>query len=122
MTSATASDRPDYAPDGEVVELCSDLIRFDTTNYGNGKSNGERDAAEYVAAKLDEVGIESTIYESEPGRATLVAHWEGRMPRPIRCWCTGTWTSYRLIRRTGRSTRSRGRSSTGACGGAARST
>jgi acetylornithine deacetylase/succinyl-diaminopimelate desuccinylase-like protein len=72
----TPSDRP-YTPEAEVVELCSDLIRFDTTNYGNGKSNGERDAAEYVAAKLDEVGIESTIYESEPGRATLVAHWEG---------------------------------------------
>ena len=77
MTSATASDRPSYVPDAEVVELCSELIRFDTTNYGNGKSNGERDAAEYVAGKLDEVGIESTIYESEPGRATLVAHWEG---------------------------------------------
>ncbi|NEA30766.1 M20/M25/M40 family metallo-hydrolase [Streptomyces sp. SID13031] len=77
MTSSSPGDRLSYAPDGEVVELCSELIRFDTTNYGNGKSNGERDAAEYVAAKLDEVGIESTIYESEPGRASLVAHWEG---------------------------------------------
>ncbi|HEY4568886.1 MAG TPA: M20/M25/M40 family metallo-hydrolase, partial [Kribbella sp.] len=77
MTTPTSSERTSYTPDAEVVELCSELIRIDTTNYGNGKSNGERVAAEYVAAKLDEVGIESTIYESEPGRATLVAHWDG---------------------------------------------
>jgi acetylornithine deacetylase/succinyl-diaminopimelate desuccinylase-like protein len=76
----TTPDARQYAPEAEVVDLCAELIRFDTTNYGNGKSNGERDAAEYVAAKLDEVGIESTIYESEPGRATLVAHWEGEDP------------------------------------------
>jgi acetylornithine deacetylase/succinyl-diaminopimelate desuccinylase-like protein len=76
-TSGTPGNRPTYVPEAEVVDLCSDLIRFDTTNYGNGRSEGERVAAEYVAAKLDEVGIESTIYESEPGRATLVAHWEG---------------------------------------------
>ncbi|WBQ08474.1 M20/M25/M40 family metallo-hydrolase [Kribbella sp. CA-293567] len=80
MTFSSPDDRSSYSPDAEVVELCSELIRFDTTNYGNGKSNGERDAAEYVAAKLDEVGIGSTIYESEPGRASLVAHWEGEDP------------------------------------------
>lgn len=122
MTSVTASERPSYSPDAEVVEFCSELIRFDTTNYGNGKSNGERDAAEYVAAKLGEVGIESTIYESEPGRASLVAHWEGRTSPRTRCSCTATWTSYRRIRRTGRSTRSPGRSSTDASGGVVRST
>jgi acetylornithine deacetylase/succinyl-diaminopimelate desuccinylase-like protein len=80
MTFSSLGDQLSYSPDAEVVELCSELIRFDTTNYGNGKSNGERDAAEYVAAKLDEVGIDSTIYESEPGRASLVAHWEGEDP------------------------------------------
>ncbi|MEV8371130.1 M20/M25/M40 family metallo-hydrolase [Kribbella sp. NPDC056861] len=80
MTFSSPGEPSSYRPDAEVVELCSELIRFDTTNYGNGKSNGERDAAEYVAAKLDEVGIESTIYESEPGRASLVAHWEGEDP------------------------------------------
>jgi acetylornithine deacetylase/succinyl-diaminopimelate desuccinylase-like protein len=66
-----------YAPEAEVVQLCSELIRIDTTNYGNGKSVGERRAAEYVADKLAEVGIESRIHESEPGRANLVARWEG---------------------------------------------
>ncbi|WP_179228922.1 M20/M25/M40 family metallo-hydrolase [Parenemella sanctibonifatiensis] len=63
-------------PDSEVVELCSELIRIDTSNYGNDDGPGERDAAEYVAAKLDEVGIESQLYESEHRRTTLIANWE----------------------------------------------
>src|SRR5215207_8194133 len=57
----------------EVVELCSDLIRFDTSN----PTSDERAAAEYVAGKLDEVGIASTLLESEPGRASVVARIEG---------------------------------------------
>jgi acetylornithine deacetylase/succinyl-diaminopimelate desuccinylase-like protein len=66
-----------YDADADVVRLCSELIRIDTTNYGNGKSAGERRAAEYVAEQLAAVGIESQIYESEPGRANVVARWEG---------------------------------------------
>ena len=27
-------DRSDYVPDAEVVDLCRDLIRIDTSNYG----------------------------------------------------------------------------------------
>jgi len=62
----------------EVAELLSELIRIDTTNTGDtATSAGERKAAEWVAAKLDEVGIGSVIHESEPGRASLVARIEG---------------------------------------------
>jgi acetylornithine deacetylase/succinyl-diaminopimelate desuccinylase-like protein len=62
----------------EVAELLSELIRIDTTNTGEtATSAGERKAAEWVAAKLDEVGIASQIFESEPGRASLVARVEG---------------------------------------------
>src|ERR1700752_2685148 len=50
---------------------------MDTSNYGDEDGPGERKAAEHVAALLDEVGIEATIYESEPGRASLVAHSGG---------------------------------------------
>ena len=64
------SDRP---AEDEVVELCSDLIRIDTSN----PTSDERAAAEYVAARLDEAGISSTILESEPGRASVVARIEG---------------------------------------------
>ena len=60
----------------EVVELCSDLIRIDTSN----PTSDERTAAEYVAGKLTEVGIEPTVLESEPGRASVVARVEGVDP------------------------------------------
>src|SRR4051812_38722777 len=65
----------------EVAELLSDLIRIDTTNTGDtATSAGERQAAEWVAGKLGEVGIDSVIHESEPGRASLVARIEGIDP------------------------------------------
>jgi acetylornithine deacetylase/succinyl-diaminopimelate desuccinylase-like protein len=64
-------------PAAEVVDLCSELIRIDTTNYGDGRGPGERSAAERVGELLDEVGIASTVYESEQGRASLIAHWGG---------------------------------------------
>ncbi|GAA4467648.1 M20/M25/M40 family metallo-hydrolase [Phytohabitans houttuyneae] len=68
-------------PVDEVVDICRDLLRIDTTNTGdNATSAGERAAAEYVAAKLDEVGIASTIHESAPGRASVVARIEGTDP------------------------------------------
>ncbi|MBX6370810.1 MAG: M20/M25/M40 family metallo-hydrolase [Acidothermus sp.] len=60
----------------EVVELCAELIRIDTSN----PIKPERPAAEYVAEKLAEVGIESTILESEPGRASVVARIDGADP------------------------------------------
>ena len=66
-----------HDPAAEVVETCRDLIRMDTSNYGDEEGPGERKAAEYVATLLDEVGIESRLYESEPGRTSLVAHWGG---------------------------------------------
>ena len=68
------------APDGEVVDLCRDLIRLDTSNHGDGSGPGERKAAEYVAEKLSEVGIEPVVLESEPGRTTVVARLDGAEP------------------------------------------
>jgi acetylornithine deacetylase/succinyl-diaminopimelate desuccinylase-like protein len=74
-----SNDSPNDAldPAGEVVELCRELIRIDTTNYGNDDGPGERKAAEYVATLLDEVGIESMLYESSPGRTSVIAQWGG---------------------------------------------
>jgi len=68
---------PTTDPTAEVVDLCRDLIRIDTSNYGDESGPGERKAAEYVATLLDEVGIESRIIESESGRSSLVARWGG---------------------------------------------
>ncbi|MFE2096778.1 MULTISPECIES: M20/M25/M40 family metallo-hydrolase [unclassified Streptomyces] len=64
----------------EVVDLCRELIRFDTSNYGDHSGPGERKAAEYVAEKLAEVGLEPKIFESHPGRASTVARIEGEDP------------------------------------------
>jgi acetylornithine deacetylase/succinyl-diaminopimelate desuccinylase-like protein len=60
----------------EVVGLCRDLIRIDTSN----PIKPERPAAEYVAEKLAEVGLEPKIVESEPGRASVVARMAGADP------------------------------------------
>ncbi len=65
----------------EVVELCSDLIRIDTTNTGDTETSaGERVAAEYVAEKLAEIGLETTILESTTNRASVVARIAGQDP------------------------------------------
>jgi acetylornithine deacetylase/succinyl-diaminopimelate desuccinylase-like protein len=63
----------------EVVQFTSDLIRIDTTNRGAGDGH-ERPAAEYVAERLAEVGVEPRILESAPGRANVVARIEGTDP------------------------------------------
>jgi acetylornithine deacetylase/succinyl-diaminopimelate desuccinylase-like protein len=65
----------------EVVDLCRDLIRIDTTNTGDpATSVGERAAAEYVAEKLAEVGLAPQLRESAPGRASVVARVAGTDP------------------------------------------
>jgi acetylornithine deacetylase/succinyl-diaminopimelate desuccinylase-like protein len=61
-----------------TAEIARDLIRFDTTNYGEGRSNGETDAAEYVAEKLRNLGLAPELFDSEPGRTSVVARVKGR--------------------------------------------
>ncbi|MGL4176659.1 MAG: M20/M25/M40 family metallo-hydrolase [Dermatophilaceae bacterium] len=64
-------------PEDEVVAICRDLIRIDTSNYGDGSGPGEAAAAAYVADSLREVGLEPTVYESDPGRTTVVVRVPG---------------------------------------------
>lgn len=64
----------------EVVRICRDLIRIDTTNPGDGTGPGEREAADHVAALLREVGLTPTIIESDPGRASVIVRIPGRDP------------------------------------------
>ncbi|MEO7121965.1 MAG: M20/M25/M40 family metallo-hydrolase, partial [Lacisediminihabitans sp.] len=59
------------------AQIARDLIRFDTTNYGEGKSNGETDAAEYLAEHLTKLGLKPQLFDSEPGRTSVVARVEG---------------------------------------------
>jgi acetylornithine deacetylase/succinyl-diaminopimelate desuccinylase-like protein len=71
----------EYSPAGDVVEICQTLLRIDTSNYGDDSGPGEREAAEYVAALLDEVGIECEMFEAGPRRTQVVAHWGGSPER-----------------------------------------
>ncbi|MET4062408.1 acetylornithine deacetylase/succinyl-diaminopimelate desuccinylase-like protein [Frigoribacterium sp. PvP120] len=61
----------------ETATIARDLIRFDTSNYGGGRSNGEADAAEYVADALRALDLEPLVFESEPGRVSVLARVEG---------------------------------------------
>ncbi len=62
----------------EVARLARDLIRFDTTNYGEGRARGEREAAEYVGSYLEALGLEVEYYEPIPRRTNVVARIAGR--------------------------------------------
>jgi acetylornithine deacetylase/succinyl-diaminopimelate desuccinylase-like protein len=66
----------------EVVELCSELIRIDSTNTGDPATvTGEREAAEYVAAKLAEVGYEvETVESGAPRRDNVFCRLKGSDP------------------------------------------
>jgi len=64
----------------EVVGICRDLIRIDTTNPGDHSGPGERVAAEYVAGLLSEVGLEPLMFESHPKRTSLVTRVAGEDP------------------------------------------
>ncbi len=76
MTFADQSPASTLTAADEVATLLSELIRINTSN----PTHAERPAAEWMAEKLAEVGIESTILESAPGRASTIARVKGRNP------------------------------------------
>ncbi|UYN84310.1 MAG: M20/M25/M40 family metallo-hydrolase [Microcella sp.] len=78
MASDAALDSLD-----DTARIARDLIRFDTTNYGEGRSNGETEAAEYVEAILRDLGLAPELIDSAPGRTSVVAHVKGRYEHPI---------------------------------------
>ena len=61
----------------ETARIARDLIRFDTTNWGEGKSNGETEAAEYLGGLLEGLGLKPTYVDAAPGRTSVVARVEG---------------------------------------------
>ena len=73
-------EEKDIVINSEVVSICSDLIRIDTSNYGGEVGANERPAAELVTQLLEGAGVTATIYESEPGRANVIGRIEGRDP------------------------------------------
>jgi acetylornithine deacetylase/succinyl-diaminopimelate desuccinylase-like protein len=64
----------------EVATICQDLLRIDSSNFGDNAGPGERAAAEYVMASLTEVGLDPEFFESAPRRANVVVRLPGEDP------------------------------------------
>ncbi|WP_188742740.1 M20/M25/M40 family metallo-hydrolase [Agromyces bauzanensis] len=79
MASSPAVPQPTTELE-ETAVIARDLIRIDTSNYGEGKATGEREAAEYVEAKLAALGLAPQLFEPEPRRTSVVARVPGRDP------------------------------------------
>lgn len=82
MAESSAVPQPmEQTPElDETAVVARDLIRIDTTNYGEGKAKGEREAAEYVEARLAALGLSPQLFEPEPRRTSVVARVPGRNP------------------------------------------
>ncbi|WP_051109400.1 M20/M25/M40 family metallo-hydrolase [Promicromonospora sukumoe] len=78
MTETVPTSAPVPTAADEVIRICQELIRIDTSNYGDNEGPGERAAAEYVMELLHEVGLEPELFESSPGRASVVVRLEGQ--------------------------------------------
>ena len=76
----TADSSPRVLPEDEVAQLCADLIRIPSVNYGDRADPGEREAADYIVGRLQEVGLDPVLVESQPGRASLMVRIEGHDP------------------------------------------
>ena len=64
----------------ETARIARDLIRFDTSNWGNGVANSETEAAHYVGDYLVAMGLDVTYIDSEPGRTSVITRVAGANP------------------------------------------
>lgn len=62
--------------EADVIEICRDLIRIPSVNYGDGRGD-EAEVSRYVQRKLQEVGISAEIFESAPNRCNVIANISG---------------------------------------------
>ncbi|MGW4028712.1 M20/M25/M40 family metallo-hydrolase [Streptomyces sp. NPDC004838] len=76
----TAGPETTYPGTPDAVALLTDLIRIDTSNPGDGSGPGERRAAEYVAEKLGDAGLDPVYLESAPRRGNVVLRIPGQDP------------------------------------------
>jgi acetylornithine deacetylase/succinyl-diaminopimelate desuccinylase-like protein len=65
-----------------TARFAQDLIRFPSVNHGDGRSDGETEAAGYVEAELQRLGLATQVFEPEPRRVSVVARVPGERPGP----------------------------------------
>lgn len=61
-----------------VVEICRDLIKIDTRNWGLGEASGEKQAAEYVFNKLTQLGLKPQLVGPDAKRQSVLCEIPGR--------------------------------------------
>ena len=61
----------------EAVRITTELVRIDSTNFGDGSGPCEYEAAQYVLGLLREVGLEPDYVEPAPKRSSLVVRIPG---------------------------------------------
>ncbi len=78
-TEAADGSSSEVGSGGDVVDLLSTLIRFDTTNWGRGRSAGERKAATWIADRLAAAGWTPLVLarDDAPERANVVLRVPG---------------------------------------------
>jgi acetylornithine deacetylase/succinyl-diaminopimelate desuccinylase-like protein len=62
----------------EITSLLSDLIRINTTN----PPGNENDAAKYLAETLEKEGFKCELFESAPGRGSVITRLKGTSEKP----------------------------------------
>ncbi len=67
--------------EAEVVQLLQELIRIDSTNFGDGSGPGEMAVADYVTERLREVGLDAQRFStSSAQRGGLILQVAGSEP------------------------------------------
>lgn len=64
----------------ETVELLQALIRNQCVNDGTPESGHEDRSARLLRDELEGTGVDLQMYETLPGRTSLIARWEGTDP------------------------------------------
>ncbi|RZT64076.1 acetylornithine deacetylase/succinyl-diaminopimelate desuccinylase-like protein [Microcella alkaliphila] len=67
----------------DTARIARDLIRFDTTNWGEGRSRGETEAAEYVGAILESLGLDIEYVDAADRRTSVIAKVPGSYANPV---------------------------------------
>ncbi|MCP9972643.1 M20/M25/M40 family metallo-hydrolase [Actinomadura madurae] len=81
MPEGAAADRAGADRAGaEAAAICADLIRFDTTNRGEGVAHPERPPPSTSPRCWTRPGVAAEIVESAPGRASVLARVAGTDP------------------------------------------
>ena len=83
MTQDAALTPLDCAAWSDTARIARDLIRFDTSNYGEGRGNSETEAAQYIEAELREMGLSPELIDAAPGRTSVIVRVAGRYENPV---------------------------------------